>query len=121
MSSIQAINPATGENMGEIPVMEEAEVKMAINRARVAQESWAQTSFIQRKKIILSARGIILKNIDSIAELISKENGKPILESISHDIMPVMDLMTYFATKTEPLLKKEKICLGKWSFLGHKS
>lgn len=121
MRSILVSNPATHEQIGEVPVLSDAEVKAAVHTARAAQPAWAKLSFKERGKLILNARDLILNNIDEIASLISNENGKPIIEAISHDIMPVMDLMTYFATSSKKLLQKESVKLGKWGVLGRKS
>lgn len=119
--AIEVKDPATGEVLGQVPRQNEAEIKMAVNRARVAQKNWAETSFERRGQLLLQARQIILEHLDEIATLISRENGKPLIEAISHDIMPVMDLLTFFAKNTKKILKRESIKLGKWNVLGHRS
>lgn len=121
MEAIKITNPANQETLGEVPNESEAEVRLAVNRARVASSAWRSLSFKERALTILSAQNYILENLDSIATLISKENGKPLIEAISHDVMPVMDLMQFFAKKTESLIRKEKIKLGKWALMGHSS
>lgn len=118
---LQIKNPSTGEGLGGVPIMGEGEVRTAVATARAAQESWRRTSFADRKALLMKARRVIFDQLDDLANLISRENGKPVIEAISHDILPVMDLLTYFAKKTEKLLRKESIRLGKWSFLGHSS
>lgn len=118
---IQSFNPATLELLGEVPNMRAKEVRQAVEAARAVQKRWWEIGFKERRKHVLRVRDVILEDIDAIAELISKENGKPVLEAIGNDIMPVMDLITYFANKAEKLLKKEKIKLGKWNFLGRSS
>lgn len=118
---IQSTNPLTNEVLGSVPNLREAECKTIVEKAKTARDAWAGQSFSYRSQIILKARDIILNQLDEIAELISKENGKPLIEAISHDIMPVMDLMTHFAKNTESLLQKKNIALGKWGALGHQS
>ena len=119
MMSIKS--PATGETLGGVPILGEGEVRSAVESARRAYESWRKTSFAERKQLFMKARRVIFDQLDDLANLISRENGKPVIEAISHDILPVMDLITYFAKKTEKLLRKEKIRLGKWGALGHSS
>lgn len=121
MQAISVQNPATTEKIGEVPIYSQAEVYMAVQRARQAQQMWNDLGFKRRRQIMLKLRDVIYERLDEIAELISKENGKPVIEAISHDIIPTMDLITYFAKNSKKLLKKEKIKLGKWSFMGHKS
>ena len=45
----------------------------------------------------MRAREVILDELDEIARLISDESGKPVAESLSMEIAPVLDLMQYFA------------------------
>lgn len=121
MDTIKSINPATLEVLGEVPNMDARQVAEAVRAARAVQKSWEAVGFAKRRESLLCVRDAILDDIDAIADIISKENGKPILEAIGNDIMPVMDLITYFAKNAEKLLRKETIKLGKWNFLGRKS
>lgn len=114
-------NPATGEEIGKVRVFSEEEVKRAVARARKAFLIWRETSFEERKRLVMQARKIILDEMDDIAELICKESGKPIAEAISMEIAPVLDLMQYFARKTKRLLKPRKINIGLFSLLGRSS
>lgn len=115
---IQSINPATLEVLGEVPVFSKNDVFQAVAAARWAQSQWHQIGFKKRAEYILKARDVLLRDCDAMAGLISQENGKPVIEAIGNDIMPVMDLMTYFAQNTHRLLRREKIRLGKWSLVG---
>lgn len=121
MDTIKSLNPATLEVLGSVPNFTTREVDEAVRAARAVQPAWAGIGFKARRNYMLAVRDEILKNIDELAELISKENGKPLVEAIGSDIMPVMDLITYFAKNAEKLLKREKIKLGKWNFLGRSS
>lgn len=121
LPKIKSINPATLEIIGEVPNMGEREVRVLVQAARTVQPQWEKLGFKARAAFVLRARDILMAEMDNIAELISKENGKPVVEAIGNDIMPVMDLMTYFAKNSQKLLKKEKIRLGKWSVMGRRS
>ena len=67
------------------------------------------------------ARELVLAKIDEIANLISRETGKPPVEAISMEIVPTLDLMNYFARNTEALLKRQKIDIGQYGLLGRSS
>lgn len=119
--TVKSVNPATLELLGEVPNQREREVAQAVAAARAVQPAWEALGFKKRAEYLLKIRDAILDEIDGIAELISKENGKPVIEAIGNDIMPVMDLITYFAKNAEKILRKESIKLGKWGALGHRS
>lgn len=121
LPKIKSINPATQDVLGEIPVFSAEMVRSAVTKARSAQPAWEKMGFADRRKFILKARDVLMSEMDAVADLISKENGKPIVEALGNDIMPVLDLMTYFAKNAQKLLRKERIKLGKWTVLGRKS
>ncbi|MGH9898265.1 MAG: aldehyde dehydrogenase family protein, partial [Pyrinomonadaceae bacterium] len=119
--SIVSINPATGEELGRVPIYSAPDVSDAVHRVRVAQPAWNNLSFRERGKVIMRARRIILDEIDEIAQLISRETGKPIPEAISMEITPALDLMQYFARQAAKFLKSQKINLGMFKLLGRTS
>jgi acyl-CoA reductase-like NAD-dependent aldehyde dehydrogenase len=118
---IISYNPATGAEIGRVPQMSADEVNAAVERSRAAFENWKQTTFEQRAAYIMHAREVILSEMDAIAHLISAESGKPFSEAISMEIAPVLDLMQYFARKTEKLLAPAKISIGLYALLGRSS
>lgn len=109
------------EKLGDVPVTSNPQVYMTVQRAHSAQPMWESLGFKRRGQLMMKLRRVIFQRMDELASLVSKENGKPIIEAISHDIMPTMDLITWFAKKAEKLLKRETLKLGKWSLMGHRS
>src|SRR5260221_13924895 len=101
---IISYNPATGAEVGRVPITSPDEVETAVERTRSAFRSWKNTSFKERAAYIMRAREVILSQMDEIAHLISAECGKPFGEAIAMEISPVLDLMQYFARNTEKLL-----------------
>jgi succinate-semialdehyde dehydrogenase/glutarate-semialdehyde dehydrogenase len=69
----------------------------------------------------LRARKIILKELDEIALLISRETGKPVAEGIAMEMAPALDLMQYFARQTETMLQRERINIGLYGWMGRAS
>jgi acyl-CoA reductase-like NAD-dependent aldehyde dehydrogenase len=121
VSEIISYDPATGQEIGRVPLRTPAEVHGAVARARTAQSGWAARSFRDRAKIILRVHQLVLKQLDDIAKLISRETGKPIAEAISMEIVPTLDLMHYFARHTEDLLEPQPIDIGQYGLLGRSS
>jgi succinate-semialdehyde dehydrogenase/glutarate-semialdehyde dehydrogenase len=118
---IVSYDPATNEEIGRVPVRTAEEVRAAVERAREAQRGWAKLSYGERGGVVLRAREIALAGIDEIAELISRESGKPLIEAISMELVPTLDLMRHFARKTARLLRDEKINIGQYGMLGRSS
>src|SRR5712691_360718 len=97
-------DPATGEEIGRAPLVMPEEVARAVGRARSVQRAWASRSFRERGRVIMKARGIVLRELEEIALLITRETGKPTAEAISMELATSLDLMQYFARKTASLL-----------------
>ncbi|HEY6805111.1 MAG TPA: aldehyde dehydrogenase family protein [Pyrinomonadaceae bacterium] len=114
-------NPATGKETGRAPIVSPEEVRAAVARAREAQKEWDKLSFSERARFILKAREIVLAQMDEIAQLISRETGKPIPEATSMEVVPTLDLMFYFATKTAKLLKPGAINIAQYGLMGRSS
>ena len=120
-NEIVSYNPATGAEVGRVPITSPEDVRTAVERARTAFQSWKKTSFAERAVYIMKAREMILSQIDEIAHLISAESGKPFGEAISMEIAPVLDLLQYFARNTEKLLRPARVGIGLYALLGRSS
>jgi succinate-semialdehyde dehydrogenase/glutarate-semialdehyde dehydrogenase len=120
-AEIVSRDPATGEEIGRVPLTLPEEVARAVGRARAAQNAWAAKSFGERGRIVMHARKIILKELEEIALLIARETGKPASEAIAMELTPSLDLMQYFARQTETLLERERIHIGLYGFMGRMS
>jgi acyl-CoA reductase-like NAD-dependent aldehyde dehydrogenase len=120
-SEIIKRDPATGEEIGRVPLLGSVEVLDAVKRARAAQPSWANLSYRQRGRVISRAREIVLGDLESIARLISQETGKPKAEATSMEVVPTLDLMHYFAVNTAKILKPTRIDIGQYGLMGRSS
>ncbi|MDQ3042056.1 MAG: aldehyde dehydrogenase family protein, partial [Acidobacteriota bacterium] len=120
-NEIISYNPATGEEFGRVENSSAEEVREAVEKSRQAFEKWRKTSFKERAKFVMRAREVILDELDAIARLISDESGKPVAESLSMEIAPVLDLMQYFAKNAAKILKPEQINIGLYATLGRTS
>jgi acyl-CoA reductase-like NAD-dependent aldehyde dehydrogenase len=118
---IVAINPANGEEIGRVPLMTAADVNAAVRRARQAQKDWSRRLFRARAQLILSARELVLAQVEEIATLIARETGKPPAEAISMEVAPTLDLMQHFARNAERMLKRQKIDIGQFELMGRSS
>src|SRR5438270_10279524 len=118
---VVSYDPATGEEIGRVPLRSSEDVAQAVVRARAAQKSWAAHSFRERAGVVMRARSLVLEELDEIAALISRESGKPSAEAIAMEIVPTLDLMQFFARKTARLLRPEKIDIGLYGFMGRTS
>jgi succinate-semialdehyde dehydrogenase/glutarate-semialdehyde dehydrogenase len=118
---ITSIDPSTGDEIGRVPLFNAADVNAAVKRARQAQPAWAEFSFRARAQFILTAREIVLAQVEEISNLIARETGKPPPEAISMEVTPTLDLMQHFARNAERMLQRQKIDIGQFELMGRSS
>ncbi len=104
-------SPASGELLGEVPIHTADEVQQAVARARKAQVAWGRLSVKARCKALRTLRIALAENADELAHAIARENGKPLQEALTHDVLPVCDLLAYFETRAPKILAPQKIHL----------
>lgn len=107
-ASIQVLAPATGEVLGDVPVMTTDQVRDVVERARKAQARWARLSVRERCQRLLSFRDELVANADSLAELLAREAGKPRHEAILHEVLVTADLISYYAKEGPRWLAPER-------------
>lgn len=72
-----AVSPATGETLGSYPLCRIDDVDAAVLAAREAFAAWAATSVFDRAAVLERAIDVIRVRRESLARLLSYEQGKP--------------------------------------------
>ncbi|MFI0795752.1 aldehyde dehydrogenase family protein [Micromonospora rubida] len=75
-------SPATGAEVGRLPVAAAADVAAAVDRAREAAAWWAELGFTGRRERLLRWRRVLARRIEELAELVHAEGGKPVPDAI---------------------------------------
>jgi len=109
---LQSINPATGQSMGEFELYSEEMVFAAVKRARERFKAWRDVHISEREDVIRNFSDVLIKRKREVSELITKEMGKPIIES-NGEINEVPGLIDWFLKETRNVIKDENIGLGE--------
>ncbi len=109
---IESINPATGEVIGTVPEMGEAEVREAVQRARRAFETWSSLPFERRAAHILSVCDLMIDRSKEVARIISNETGKSLADAYLAEIFTTADLIHFYARKGKKMLEPRKVSTG---------
>ncbi|KAB8263620.1 Aldehyde/histidinol dehydrogenase [Aspergillus pseudonomiae] len=72
------INPANQQPNPEVPVSTAADLDKAVNAARQAFKTWSQTSIDERRQALSAFADAIEENKDTLARLLTQEQGKPL-------------------------------------------
>lgn len=107
---LQSINPTTEESLSEFELYSEEMVSDVIEKAREFSKAWKNTDISEREKILKNFSNLIIKKKNEVAELVTKEMGKPITES-EGEIDEIPGLIKWFLEETKKIIKDENIKL----------
>jgi len=94
--TLRAINPATGALLAELAPDGAEQVDAAVARARAAQAEWAALTGAERGRILQRAAGVLRERNDELAELETRNTGKPIQETRSVDVLSGAQCLEYY-------------------------
>lgn len=120
-STITSYNPATGEALGDVKIWTAEEVKAAVANARELQHKWAKTPLEHRLNIFEKAHQIILAEAERLATLITRENGKPLVEAYTSELFLTLDVLAYYIKAAPRLLGAQQLKLGWFPWAGRSS
>src|SRR3954449_4808053 len=78
---VESFSPLTGERIGAVPALSPDEVQGVVDDVASVQPFWAQLPLSGRARYMKRAAQVILDQIDDLAELRAREQGKPINEA----------------------------------------
>lgn len=108
---IESINPNTSEVIGAVPVHTAEQVDAAVARAQDAFEEWGRLSFARRRDELNRYRRALAAQSDDIADLISRENGKPRLDGIA-EVMMSLSHLAHATNRAEKAMRSYKVSAG---------
>ena len=73
---VTIVSPQTGEPIAEVPHATEADLELAVQRARFVQRSWATRSVRERAAVLLRFHDLVLDRRAEGMDLIQLEGGK---------------------------------------------
>lgn len=74
-------DPATNELVTKVPLSTKEEMEAAVESSKKAFESWSKTSVLTRQQLMLKLQAVIRRDIKKIAENITKEQGKTLIDA----------------------------------------
>ena len=108
---LSSFNPATGEVIGSVPIHTAAEVDAAVARARAAANVWSTRSFEARNEELTAFRKALAGAADELAELLHRENGKPLLEGYV-EVMMALGHVQHAAARAEKAMEPRRVSAG---------
>jgi succinate-semialdehyde dehydrogenase/glutarate-semialdehyde dehydrogenase len=109
MGQLESHNPATGELVGAVETLEPAGVDAVAAEIAELQPFWAQLTPTDRGRYLRRAAEVLVEEMDDVARLLTAEQGKPITESYTMEILPTIDALHWCADAGPEILRDEQI------------
>jgi succinate-semialdehyde dehydrogenase/glutarate-semialdehyde dehydrogenase len=94
--TLPVFNPATGAEIGRVAHAGVADLDRALAAAQKGFEAWRDVPAIERARTMRRAAALVRERADSIAAVLTQENGKPLAEA-KIETMAAADIIEWFA------------------------
>ena len=94
--TIDVVNPATGDKIGTVSHAAISDLDRALDAADKGFRTWRKVSAFDRSKLMRKAADILRERADTIARLLTMEQGKPLAEA-KGEVLAAADVIDWFA------------------------
>jgi acyl-CoA reductase-like NAD-dependent aldehyde dehydrogenase len=108
MNQLSIYNPATGEKITDVPADDAASVAAKTGRARAAQPAWAARPLAERQACIERFRAGVVRDLEPLAQTMTRETGKPIRMS-RNELNGLLPRLDFFVGMVEPVTATETV------------
>ena len=107
---LDVFEPATGKVFAQCPASTRADVEAAVGAAKLAAPTWATTTIEHRAHLLCRLADLLEAELESLAELESRDSGKPVSLARRLDIPRAISNLRFFAS-----------AISQWSSEAHTS
>ncbi|MEI8035692.1 MAG: NAD-dependent succinate-semialdehyde dehydrogenase [Betaproteobacteria bacterium] len=94
--TLPVVNPANHQTIGQVAYAEKADLDRALEAAEKGFKVWRKVSAFDRCKIMRKAAELFRQRADTIAALMTYEQGKPLIEA-RLEVLAGADIIEWFA------------------------
>jgi succinate-semialdehyde dehydrogenase / glutarate-semialdehyde dehydrogenase len=96
----RVVNPATGETIGELPLVTPSDLDRALDTAASGYRLWRARGAAERSGVLAGAARLLRERMDSIAPIATMEEGKTVAES-KVEIQMAANLFDFYAGEVQ--------------------
>src|SRR5204862_5347042 len=112
-AQIEASSPIDGAHIATLQATDPADVPAAVAEAAQVQRLWAQLRLKDRSRYLMRAAQAVIDEWDDIAGVIVAEQGRPIAEVQSMELLPAVETLHWLAEEGPQVLAPERIGLAR--------
>jgi aminobutyraldehyde dehydrogenase len=93
----RVLDPASGAQIAQVPEASREQVEAAVGAAKAAFKGWSQTTPKDRAALLLKLADKIESEAGVLAELESRNTGKPLAAALNDEMPAIADVFRFFA------------------------
>jgi acyl-CoA reductase-like NAD-dependent aldehyde dehydrogenase len=109
--TLPCINPATGQQFSEVPIVTPEHVAHAQAAMRAAWPRWSQTPVTERAHILRDFQALLLDSLDEITMVINHDCGKSRQDALL-EVLVTLDLLQQYCRHAPRWLAREQVPRG---------
>ncbi|BBN01846.1 hypothetical protein MPTK1_2g10740 [Marchantia polymorpha subsp. ruderalis] len=102
------VNPATGKTIAELPDDSPQDVAEKFQRLSGGQRRWNDVPVFERRETLERFNELLRLNMNSLAQILTSEMGKPIKQS-KNEIRATVDRVKFYLTHYEKVLREHTV------------
>src|SRR5918999_2305090 len=108
---LESFSPLDGSRLGAVETLRPEQVQAVVDDVASVQPFWAQLPLHDRARYMRRAGQAIIDQLDDLAALLAREQGKPINEAYAMELVPTIDSLRWLAEAGPGILEDERIPL----------
>jgi acyl-CoA reductase-like NAD-dependent aldehyde dehydrogenase len=110
-AQLESFSPMDGARLGAVPTVAPEQVQSVVDDVAGVQPFWAELPLGDRARYMRRAAQAVIDDLEDLARLLSREQGKPINESYTMELLPTIDSLRWLAQTGPGILEDERIPL----------
>lgn len=107
-----SLNPATGGEIGRVPLNTPEETIEFIRHGHTAQLDWRNTPVQERGRCLKKVMRYLMDHMDALALTIARDNGKNRTDALVTEIVPAVLALNYYIKNSRRFLKDVPLSPG---------
>jgi len=114
-----SVSPATGRPVGRYSLLDAEQAGAAVQAACDAFPAWSRLSLHERCRHLTRLRHALYAERREVAELIAREQGKPVAEAFTAEVFPSLEQLKHLVRHAPDVLQDEPV-ESEIALLAHK-
>jgi acyl-CoA reductase-like NAD-dependent aldehyde dehydrogenase len=110
---IEAVSPIDGKRLGKLTATDPADVPAMVAEAAEVQRLWAQLRLSDRARYLMRGAQAVIDEWDDLAGVIVTEQGRPIAEVQTMELLPAVETLHWLADAGPRILAPERVGLAR--------